>query len=171
MHVVGVVVVFRAKRRTMKQAHSGHAAHTHARTSNSTHEAHQQCLSECDAGHETGPVQCSRWRELNAKAGGARTTREDSQARHKTASPTGSLWNAMVLTRHGPKRKTRPDKGLNPRTKIDAPNSILNVSRSGIAQIEAKVPVRPFLVSPRAERWCEGFYHSGEGVASLRPPV
>ena len=106
VHVVGVVVVFRAKGRTMKQAHSGHAAHTHARTSNSTHEAHQQCLSECDAGHETGPVQCSRWRELNAKAGGARTTREDSQARHKTASPTGSLWNAMVLTRHGPRRNS-----------------------------------------------------------------
>ena len=67
--------------------------------------------------------------------------------------------------------KTRPDKGLNPRTKIDALNSILNVSRSGIAQIEAKVPVRPFLVSSRAERWCEGFYYSGEGVTSLGPPV
>ena len=40
--VVGVAVVFRAKKRTMKQAHSGHAARTHKAT-------HQRYLRECDA--------------------------------------------------------------------------------------------------------------------------
>ena len=42
MLVVGVAVVFRAKKRTLKQAHSTLRA--------LTRQPHQQCLSECDAG-------------------------------------------------------------------------------------------------------------------------
>ena len=43
MLVVGVAVVFRAKKRTMKQATAGTLRAL-------TRQPHQQCLSECDAG-------------------------------------------------------------------------------------------------------------------------
>ena len=90
---------------------------------------------------------------LNAKAGGAKTTRRYSAAQRQTASPTGSFFlSDMVLTRHAPNKKLDPTRGPNPRTKFGALNSILNVSRSVIAQIEAEIPGNLFLASPAGER-------------------
>ena len=68
----------------------------------------------------------------------------------------------MVLTRHAPNKKLDPTRGPNPRTKFGALNSILNVSCSVIAQIEAEIPGNLFLASPRVERKCKGTDDSGE---------
>ena len=68
----------------------------------------------------------------------------------------------MVLTRHAPNKKLDPTRGPNPRTKFGALNSILNVSCSVIAQIEAEIPGNLFLASLRVERKCKGTDDSGE---------
>jgi hypothetical protein len=64
-------------------------------------------------------------------------------------------------------KKLDPTRGPNPRTKFGALNSILNVSRSVIAQIEAEILGKLFLASPRVEHQCKGTDHSGERGTSL----
>ena len=86
------------------------------------------------------------------KPAGPRQLAETVPHRDKQRAPKVVFFSDMVLTRHAPNKKLDPTRGPNPRTKFGALNSILNVSCSVIAQIEAEIPGNLFLASPRVER-------------------